>query len=230
MLAGSSDEDRGFMERLAGETGRVSGLVCDNAPLGRKWQTCVRAAHRLYNADLYAITGSDDILSHRLIEHVVRSREADLAKPAGVGPDFYCVTGWLVHGEAPGFDPMLLKCSYRWEKAFQPLGAGRFYSRQFLDRVSGLVFDSGRARGLDGRGYGLVRELGGLVAYCTVEDGPVVSIKGEWEQLNRLETFFRVDTLLIEECSFEGYRLLRASLHPETFARLFATDATGLFC
>ncbi|MGE4192990.1 MAG: hypothetical protein AB7E51_06350 [Pseudodesulfovibrio sp.] len=230
MLAGSSDEDRGFMERLAGETGRVSGLVCDNAPLGRKWQTCVRAAHRLYDADLYAITGSDDILSHRLIEHVVRSREADLAKPAGVGPDFYCVTGWLVHGEAPGFDPMLLKCSYRWEKAFQPLGAGRFYSRQFLDRVSGLVFDSGRARGLDGRGYGLVRELGGLVAYCTVEDGPVVSIKGEWEQLNRLETFFRVDTLLIEECSFEGYRLLRESLHPETFARLFATDATGLFC
>lgn len=230
MLAGSSDADRRFIERMAAETGRVSGLVCANSPLGRKWQTCVRTAHRLYDADLYAITGSDDILSHRLIEHVVRAREKDLAGPAGVSPDLYCVSAWLVHGEAPGYDPMLLKCSYRWEKAFQPLGAGRFYSRGFLDRVGGLVFDSGLARGLDACGYRLIREREGLVAYCGVEDGPVVSIKGEWEQLNRLETFFRVDTLLIEECSFEGYRLLRASLHPETFARLFATDATGLFC
>lgn len=224
MLAGSTDEDARFIEEAAARTGRVVGFVCDNKPLGRKWQTCVRHAYRRFDADLYAITGSDDILSRKLMDHVLAAQVANRSLSGAFAPDLYCANEWLVHSSAKGYRPMLVRCAYAYETAFQPLGAGRFYARKFMDRVDGYVFDSSLGRGLDNYGFDKVREAGGKVELFTVEDGPLVSVKGDWEQLNSLDAFFKVDTLDIREFSFQGFGLLRRALHPDTFGYLYGTD------
>ena len=227
MLTGSTDEDLRFIRAMAVRTGRVAGFVCDNQPLGRKWQTCVRRAYQYFDASLYAITGSDDILSARLIDHVLRAREADAALSEEFAPDLYCANEWLVHSSEARHRPMLLKCGYRYETVFQPLGAGRFYARPFMDAVDGYLFDSSLKRCLDDRGYARIRKAGEKVHFLTVEDGPILSVKGEWEQLNSLDAFFRAPTLNITDYAFPGYRLLRDSLHPDTFRFLFKPTDLG---
>ncbi|RWU03557.1 hypothetical protein DWB63_10740 [Pseudodesulfovibrio sp. S3] len=227
MLAGSTEEDVQFIKMVAARTNKVAGFVCDNAPLGRKWQTCVEYAYHYYDAKLYAITGSDDILSGKLLEYVLGKYASNMALLSEFAPDLYCANEWIVYSAAGRYDPMLLRCAYKYETAFQPLGAGRFYSRRCLDKLDAHLFDSSRVRGLDTYGFAALKAMGGRIEYYAVEDGPIVSVKGAWEQLNSLDAFFKVETLSLNEFSFKGYPLLKESLHGTTFKYLFKPTNLG---
>lgn len=225
MLTGSSREDFEFIAQLSSEYGSVAGFCTENNPLGRKWQTCVKLASVYYNASLYGITGSDDIVSSGLIRHIVARHRRNLAATAGGGfmPAMYGTLEWLVAEVSSELEgrPQIYRCYYKYGHAMMPLGAGRFYTRDFIDRTGGILFESDRDRLLDDRGYYEVRNRGLPIEYYTVADGPVFSLKGPWQQLNPLEAFFKAGTLGIEEYSFAGYRVLRAALTRETFSRLY---------
>ena len=110
------------------------------------------------------------------------------------------------------------------QSAFQPLGAGRFYTRGFLDSCGGTIFDSTLDRLLDDRGFQRIIDQGGSVEYFSIEDGPLISVKGDWGQMNAFDAFLEADTLVLDEFSFAGQALLRESLSSATFRFLAKQD------
>ena len=117
-----------------------------------------------------------------------------------------------------------MRCSYRLQSAFQPLGAGRFYTRGFLESCGGTIFDSTLDRLLDDRGFQRIIDQGGSVEYFSIEDGPLISVKGDWGQMNAFDAFLEADTLVLDEFSFAGQALLRESLSSATFRFLAKQD------
>ncbi len=225
MIVGSTEEDYEFIKTLSRTTSQVSGFVVENNPLGRKWQTCMHHATRYYDADLYGITGSDDIVSTRLINFIIRRHRENIStdKASAFSPAMYGTLEWLVcHNNVQnGLVPQIIKCSYDYETAFEPLGAGRFYSKAFLEKCNGLIFESDLERLLDDRGFFEVRDRGETLEYFSVEDGPLISVKGNWAQMNSINDFVSATTLTLEEFSFRGYALMGESLSDDTMRYLF---------
>jgi hypothetical protein len=227
MLVGSTREDEQFIAALATSTGRVAGAALKNRPLGRKWQSCISLARAHYDAELFGITGSDDILSSRLLNSIFERMRSNKEKAAEIGatfsPSVYATLEWVVvvTDSSHAAFPQIFKCNYRYEDAFQPLGAGRFYTAAFLREVEGRIFESSLDRLLDDRGYFLVRDHGKLVDYHTIEDGPVISVKGAWSQLNSVDDLISAPQLNVREYSFEGHHRLQESLSPAVLKFLF---------
>jgi len=225
MLAGSTPEDYAFIRTMSRTTESVAGFVVENRPLGRKWQTCVNFATRYYNADLFGITGSDDLVSQRLVEFIIKRHKNN--KKQAINPAFlpgmYGTLEWLVcnNSKTDSLSPQVIKCSYAYKTAFEPLGAGRFYTQEFLKECNGLIFESNLEKLLDDRGYLEVRDRGKPLEYYTMEDGPLVSVKGDWAQLNSVAKFVTAETLDLEEYSFKGYQLLEQSLSQASLNFLF---------
>jgi hypothetical protein len=216
MLSGSSPEDEAFIRALAERTRRVSGFICENKPLGRKWQTCMKFASLFYKAELYGITGSDDIISTKLIEYLIDQNKynIEITENPDFLPSMYGTLEWLIchiNGKQP-LVPEIIKCNYAYESAFEPLGAGRFYTRSFIEECEGIIFDSSLNRLLDDRGYFELRNRGRLLEYYSVEEGPLISVKGDWGQMNPVSDFLAANTLALEEYTFEGYDMLSKCL------------------
>lgn len=211
MLCGSTPEDEEFIRLVSNQTGIVAGFTCENETLGRKWQSCMVRAGEVFDAASYGIVGSDDFVSRRLLDHVSATVEV-----AEMAPDLICTLEWMVwlrQREHP-LSPNIFRCHYAADSAFQPLGAGRFYGRGFLERCDFRIFDSRLNRLLDDRGFEEIRDRGGSVVYFSIEDGPLLSLKGDWLQMNAIEGFLDAPTLDVEEFSIEGFDLLRRSLGP----------------
>jgi hypothetical protein len=225
MLAGSTQEDEAFIRALSRKTRKVAGFIVENRPLGRKWQTCMYFATRYYQSELYGITGSDDIVSNKLVDYIIRRhrKNVELTKNPSFLPGMYGTLEWLVShtNTQHTLVPQIIKCSYGYESAFEPLGAGRFYTRSFLEECKGLIFESNLERLLDDRGYFEVRNHGRPLEYYSIEDGPVISVKGDWAQLNSVSDFLAAKTLALEEYSFAGYALLSKSISDATQKYLF---------
>jgi len=225
MLTGSTPEDAAFIYALASSTGRVAGFICANRPLGRKWQSCVQRAHQYYDAPLFGIVGSDDIVSHRLLGHIIRKhrKNYETKKLSQFMPALYCSLEWLVCHIDPlaPLSPNIVRCNYEYSTTFQPLGAGRFYTREFLEDCGGIIFESDKNRLLDDRGYFEVCQRNGHIEYYTMEDGPLICVKGKWTQLNSFDALLDAPTVDLQEFTFEGYALLKESLDPSTLKYLF---------
>jgi len=228
MLVGSTPEDLLFIQSLGRTTGRVAGFVAANNPLGAKWQAAVRYAGVYFESDLVGITGSDDIVSHALVDRIIDMREADVSLSRNnrlVRPALYGTQEWLllVSGDQFREVPQLIRCNYSLEQGFEPLGAGRFYTAEFLKEVDYTIFEGNQNRCLDDRGYFSVRDRQRQVAYYGAEEGCLISVKGNWEQLNKLADILHAPQVTCREFSFEGYGLLEQQLSRPTREHLFRT-------
>lgn len=225
MLVGSTADDLELIQKLAARDARIAGCIIENKPLGRKWQSCVHFATRHFDAELYAIVGSDDFLSSTLLDHIITRHRHNLRQSAGAAilPAMYGTLEWLVCNinDASSFAPQIMRCSYGYDTAFQPLGAGRFYTKDFLGKRGGLIFESNKERLLDDRGFFDVQDNGFAIEYYRLEDGPLVSVKGNWEQLNKIDAFLSAQTLKLQEFSFEGRDLIRRTMNAETLSFMF---------
>lgn len=225
MLTGSTDEDAAFIETLAATTGRVTGFVCENRPLGRKWQTCMHTAFSHFRSPLYGIVGSDDIVSHTLIAYIIDTHRAAVSVPSSAAfvPSLYCSLEWLVaHIDARSDLALgIVRCNYEYSSTFQPLGAGRFYTRAFIEECNGIIFESDKERQLDDRGFFEIRDRRKHIEYYTMEDGPLISVKGDWAQLNSFDALLDAPTVDVREFTFEGYRLLERTVGDSTRRFLF---------
>lgn len=224
VLTGSTDEDLAFIREIAAETGRVGGFVCANRPLGRKWQSCVRQAYLRFDAALTAITGSDDILPGAFLQRLAAQHREAMAQ--GLAPSFqpalHGTNNWLVVDIDPAsaYGGGIYRCSYRPGQTFQPVGAGRFYSRHALALVEGHLFDSRAARLLDDRGYYEIASRGLHTEYYDLDTGPLVSVKGPWAQMNRMDKLESSRSVRFEDASFDGAARLRRVLSPRMQAFL----------
>lgn len=229
MLVGSKDEDFDFILSMAKSTGCVAGFLARNSPLGVKWNACIINAGRYYNSKIYGITGSDDIISSKLIDSVLSKYSLDNNKDDESVPSLYASLDWLVYvnKNENSLRPKIYQCRYNAGQASQPIGAGRFYSRKFMKEVSFNIFDEDKSRQLDDRGYKEIINRNRKINYLSIDDGLIISVKGDWEQLNSINDFFASLQLNIHECSQESILNHKTELSASTCKYLFDTIASG---
>lgn len=221
VLCGTTKEDKLFIENMVKTTGRVSGFICPNHPLGQKWQHCVSFANQHYHAQLYSIIGSDDLMSSKLIDYILHTHRINQGRRRI--PALYATPDWLVLvNDLSNFAaPQIFRCTIRPSEHFQPIGAGRFYTYNFLQQVGFEIFDVKLSRLLDDLGYFKVKKAGHLIKLYTVEDAPLISVKGSWSQLNTVRDFFSAKTLELNEFSFKGYEIIKGACSETTADYLF---------
>lgn len=224
-LVGSSDEDGAYLREVTARNPHVLGMLGKNSPVGRKWQSTVDLIRAACDFQLLGITGSDDILPAGLITAMIDRHRVccshDSIRPFATS--LYGTMEWLIFSDAARdtLSPQLVKCSYKLDSALMPLGAGRFYSRQVIDHFDGDLFEVSQSRLLDDKGFYKVHNSGLGVEYYNAERGAVLSIKGDWGQMNSFEAIIQAPTVHVSDASFEGYEILRRQLTPATFERLF---------
>lgn len=145
-----------------------------NDKLGLKWQAGIEYCKRL-NPLSVIIQGSDDVLSKEFISNV------DYQVRRGI--DFVGLQRWYI------YDPTL-ESLYLFDytpKDF-PLGGGRFYSRNMLDKINWKVFDTSRNSCLDDMGWNKAKAYNYKLIRKTEESNVhILAIKGNWKVMNKLE-------------------------------------------
>lgn len=233
-LCGSNKQDCDFITRMQEETnGKVSGIIWRNNPLGEKWQACVSFAKQFYDAELYAITGSDDVLSSKLIDTIIDKHTISInavtkqLDSKDTIPALYCTDQWTLAclNENDSYSPTFIKCQIRHNGYFIPLGAGRFYSKSFLESVKFNIFDESLNSCLDDYGYLIIKNRGLNVSFYTPEDGLLLSVKGDWAQMNSVGAIVDSTTIKTEESSIHEYKNMLNSLSTLSCVSLFKDDA-----
>ena len=229
-LCGSTEDDFHFIQQVAAKTGKVAGIIWKNNPLGEKWHYCVKTAGDLYDAELYGITGSDDILSSTLIRTIIfkhknklklLNSEKDNTQEMNL-PAMYCANQWVIV-RLPSFGnvPSAVECTLKPSKYSYPIGAGRFYSKEFFERVNSTLFDSTRDSCLDDYGYFKALELGYNIEPHKPDDGSLISVKGNWQQMNQIEDILKFDKIEVKDLTFSQLDKFKKEVSPELLVYLF---------
>lgn len=159
-----------------------------NYPVGNKWQLGVEHAKTL-NPKSLMICGSDDFLTPEYIYSAVSM----------IANGYYGVVGcdsWKVIEIIDGVEK-LFSIKYTSKSLNKILGAGRLYSRMFLDSCNWTLFEKRFDRGLDYQGIKLALQKNVTIGLC--ENGAVVSVKGEWAMINPFLKMTESDLIDIEE-------------------------------
>lgn len=213
VLACDEPLDVSFANDLRGIYEHVGIVITDNSPLGLKWQRAVDCA-RLANPDFLLITGSDDITTTSFLRKNIRHmRDTSLGVIDMTGPRTWLLVdlGDGEQREASGFWTL----SYHYEGHGMPLGAGRIYSREFLQRIDWVLFDVAREVHLDDMGYEKLVELGGMLYNPTLDDGYILSVKGAWSAMNSVEVILNCDTITTRPCNEQELERIRGELTAE---------------
>ena len=223
VLCGSDEEDSKLIESLSRRCPRIGGIFHPNRPLGMKWQAVMDAARAMTDASIYGIVGSDDLPSAKLLRMVQRWAVEPCGEKTSRG--LIAPMEWLVWdvGETSTTSPGIFRLNYRLESQFQPIGAGRFYFREALDACDWVLFDVDKNRNLDDLGFAQMLYHERAVQLYSVEDGPLVSLKGDWSQLNPLSAILEATTVDSHEYSFEGASLIREAFAAESIQGLLGS-------
>ena len=137
IIVGSCDLDRTVAEKAC-----VEYLHHKNMPLGDKWQHGIAYA-RKYEPDAILINGSDSWLTTNWCEKT---------KPF-IDKGFHLVgkTKWYSCRVDPNKKLFIVHRAYKSRK--DPVGAGRLFSKEILDKMDWKLFPRGIRSSLDGHSY-----------------------------------------------------------------------------
>lgn len=186
VLACSKQEDVTLCQQLQSEHPEIGYAVCQNNPIGNKWQISVDCCRKL-NPEFIAITGSDDYLSADFIlRNIASLRAAENRDIAFVGlPNCYIIA---IDKKQ---EIKMWEFSYLGSECEIPLGGGRVYTKKFLDRIDWQIFAHDLNKQLDNQGYYKAKEAGFEVLTSQMEGTDLLAIKGDWEMMNELGNFFQ---------------------------------------
>lgn len=148
----------------------ISVMVTKNNPIGSKWQSAVHYSMS-YRPSCLIVTGSDDILGKGFIEKAQKYIEQ--------GYDFIGVKRWYVH------DVKNKKVHLLDYRANLPLGGGRVYSKEFLDRIGWKLFEP-KDKHLDDFGWKQVKDHAKKIIIDN-DNLKILSVKGDWPVMNPVE-------------------------------------------
>lgn len=168
-----SDMNEQHAYRSAFPEHHVKIVLTNNNPLGAKWQAGVDRARQL-NPSAVIIQGSDDVLSRGFIMQVEQAIH--------LGNDFVGLQNWWIWD-----NKTLYRFDYMKGKDF-PLGGGRFYSKNLLDKMDWKVFDTSRNSCLDDYGWHEAKKKGKVMIYRANSIFNILAVKGNWPVMNKLET------------------------------------------
>jgi hypothetical protein len=217
ILAASDEADINFAARLRDDLTDVGIVMTPNKPVGRKWQRAVDCA-RISDPDYLFITGSDDILSASFVlKNVQLMERKELGAIAMAAPRTWLLIDTTAFSS--GADARLWLISYKNLHHRMPLGAGRIYSKDILDKVDGQIFDCTLDRLLDDRGFNLVLYHSGLIYTTTMDDGFVLSVKGNWSSMNPTNVILEAESIVAEPVQADFAAWIESELG-DTFHRI----------
>ena len=147
-----------------------------NYPIGGKWDAGVKYAKKL-NVNGLMILGSDDLLSLDYLKTCFH--ELDMGNGSnGKGVDLIGSRSWYIYDTYN----KLYELEYN-DKVKVTLGAGRMYSKYFLDAVGWNIFPIAQPFHLDSMGYERVVSFSNSLKIIKSEHF-ILCIKGNWEVIN----------------------------------------------
>lgn len=190
VVAASIHEDFDMLRSL--KNPNVQIVPTSNYPLGKKWQDAVDCA-RILQADPLIILGSDDFLSKCFI-----ARACEMA----VDHDFCFFDHWFIHDQVSKKQYSMRYNMMKYGKP--PLGSGRIFSKAFLDRRSGQIFDTSLSVKLDDFAYENVISSDKIL--LNPEGMHVLAVKGRHESLNPLDRILSTESIdWTEEKNIDQY-------------------------
>ncbi len=169
----SDRNEASLLENSIGERAWIHIILCPNKPLGNKWQQAVNYAKEL-NPNHLLVCGSDDVVSEDYLSQCESSflqySDLDLCAP----------NHWHIVNLAEN----VYRVKYKNSSTKQVLGAGRMYSRFFLDEIDWRLFDRQLDSGLDHRGLATVLDRSPQKLKVIDTEYTVLSVKGDWSMLN----------------------------------------------
>lgn len=186
LVLGETDDSL-FLQHLAQKyEGRVMGAYGEfrGTRLGLKWQTGVETIRqRIASAEFVGILGSDDFLSPAAVRALL-----GLRSPSFI-PGLVSFDSWHVASLSQGMMDFGT-WGYEFRNNFQPLGAGRFYSRDFLEQNDWKLFDPNLDSLLDDFGYERFRASPYPEVRLNSDSEIFVLLwKGPWEMKNSYDDF-----------------------------------------
>ena len=137
-----------------------------NKPLSVKWNSGIKKL-REYDPDYVICMGSDDVLSDEGYKKIHQLMESGVDFVGFI--DIYIYS--IVH------DRMKLWDGYKGERRGEPIGAGRTYSKKFLDRLDWDLWSDDRDSGLDWLSWGKVKKHNFRKSLISCRDFPLYDIK-----------------------------------------------------
>lgn len=162
-----------------------------NQPLGQKWQYAVDRARELA-PDLVIIEGSDDVFLVKEAQLLQVMATHDYA-----GPRSFLAYDGSAHW----------RMTYK-EHVPMPIGSGRVYRRDLLERMRWRLFDTTREKLLDDLGHrNAMRHGANLLCVDRLPGLEVVAMKGPWPCKNPLDKYLRGKNLNITEVPHVRHRI-----------------------
>jgi hypothetical protein len=122
-----------------------------------------------------------------------------------------------------------MHCKQVQNEYFVPLGAGRFYDKNYLEQINYLIFDETLDSCLDDYGYFTIKNLKEKIHFYTPEDGALLSVKGDWNHMNSVNGIIQSDAIEVTEFSIEGLPKFEKELSRQTKAYLFGDNNKSVY-
>lgn len=146
-----------------------------NKKLGEKWNFGLQQCKEV-DFDYLLITGSDDIFSPGLIDHLVKQK----VHYAGLLDFYFYDTERDLLKYCPGL---------KYDRAGEPHGAGRIIHRSVLESLNWVLWDDKINHGLDASMTKRLKTLDIKTHFCKIPDGMfAVDLKSS-ENIHRLEEY-----------------------------------------
>ena len=215
ILVGSDFDDQYFVHKLAIKyPGKIAGYMFPNKPLGSKWQIGVEIARNI-DFNLLGIVGSDDLITKKSYE-IVLSRFKHLEKYSKEKIGLFCFNDWFVK-----YNSRIVKTQY-YKDSFQPVGAGRFYTNNFLKDINYQLFDISLNRLLDDHGWKQIKKNHYHYDILNTEDsGSFISIKTGVDEMNSFEQIINSENLLTTKLTIKDKENLKKFLSDFNYNILF---------
>lgn len=127
-----------------------------NSPLSFKWESAILNSSKLEWEGL-VVLGSDDYIDQKFIDFV----SENIKKYDFIGfKDIYFEQN----------DRKYYWGGYKNERRGEPIGAGRVYSRSFLERLGFSLYDKEAVKGLDGIAWDRIRKFGHTKLITTLRE------------------------------------------------------------
>ena len=133
-----------------------------NEPLSYKWNMAIRTLEQL-DFDAVILLGSDDYIDEAFLRYVERTI-----------PDFDMIGFKDIYFQNEG--ALYYWSGYNNNRKGEPCGAGKVYSRKFLECIKWNLFDIARDRGLDKISWQRVKDAKAKIHITTLKENGLLLV------------------------------------------------------
>ena len=151
LIVYSTADDRRFLRDI-----KAHKIQAPNNPLSTKWNTGIQQLRNI-DFDIAIIMGSDDYFDVKFIDFVKKNIKGF----DGLG----CLDAYYEQGKDKYY-----YAGYKGIREGEPMGAGRCYTREFLERIDFNLYPLKKDKSLDGMAWDVIKKHNGNIGTFSLKD------------------------------------------------------------